>query len=190
MQTDSSIEDYCHRIYAGWNVGQKGKNNGAVLFVFKDDHKQRIEVGRGLEGPLPDSVCKDILDDTMAPKFQAGDFDGGLTAGVEAMIQATKGEFKGSGRTVNQDQNGSGNDTGGIGGGGVLLMIVGVVLFLVLGFFFPGSVQHSRAYPQSVPERRRPSAGPPSGAAVLRAGGGWSSGGGDSGAGGGASGSW
>lgn len=189
MQTDSSIEDYCHRIYAGWNVGQKGKNNGAVLFVFKDDHKQRIEVGRGLEGPLPDSVCKDILDDTMAPKFQAGDFDGGLTAGVEAMIQATKGEFKGSGRTVNQDQNGSGNDTGGIGGGGVLLMIVGVVLFLVLGFFFPG-LFNILGLILNLFLSGGGRGGTTFGGGGSSSGGGWLSGGGDSGAGGGASGSW
>ena len=138
MQTDSSIEDFCHRIYAGWGVGQKGKNNGAVLFVFKDDHKDHIETGRGLEGPLPDSVCEDILEDTMAPKFQAGDFDGAMTAGVEAMIQATKGEFKGNGRTANQDQNGGGGAGGGLSAAGVLLLVAGVVIFLVLGFFFPG----------------------------------------------------
>ena len=187
MQTDSSIEDYCHRIYAGWGVGQKGKNNGAVLFVFKDDHKQRIEVGRGLEGVLPDSVCKDIEQDVMAPKFRAGDFDGGLTAGVEAMIQASKGAYKGNGRTVDQDQNGGG---GGMSGGGVLLIVVAVVIFLVLGFFFPGLFNILGLILNLFLSGGGRGGTTFGGGSSSGGGGGWSSGGGDSGAGGGASGDW
>ncbi len=190
MQTDSSIEDFCHRIYAGWGVGQKGKNNGAVLFVFKDDHKQRIEVGRGLEGSLPDSVCKDIEQDVMAPKFRAGDFDGGLTAGVEEMIQRTKGEYQGNGRTANQDQNGYGNDSGGgLGGGGILLIVVGVVVFVVLGFFFPG-LFNVLGLILNLFLSGGGRGGMTFGGGSSSGGGGWSSGGGDSGAGGGASGDW
>ncbi len=189
MQTDSSIEDYCHRIYAGWGVGQKGKNNGAVLFVFKDDHKQRIEVGRGLEGVLPDSVCKDIEQDVMAPKFRAGDFDGGLTAGVEAMISASKGEYKGNGRTVYQDQNQNGAD-GGPGGGGLLLIVVAVVIFLVLGFFFPGLFNVLGLILNLFLAGGGRGGTTFGGGSSSGGGGGWSSGGGDSGAGGGASGDW
>jgi uncharacterized protein len=100
MQSDSSIEDYTVRVARAWKVGQKDQNNGAVLFVFIQDHKMFIQVGYGLEGVLPDALCKRIIDEQVAPRFKAGDYDGGLTAGVESIIAATKGEYKGTGATV------------------------------------------------------------------------------------------
>jgi uncharacterized protein len=100
MQTDSSIEDYTARVYRAWGVGLKDKNNGAVLFVFVQEHKMRIAPGYGLEGAMPDALCKRILDDEITPRFKQGDYDGGLSAGVTAMIAAAKGEYKGTGRTV------------------------------------------------------------------------------------------
>jgi uncharacterized protein len=100
MQSDSSIEDYTVRVARSWQVGQKNKNNGAVLFVFVQDHKLFLQVGYGLEGVLPDALCKRIIDEQITPRFKAGDFDGGLTAGVQAVIAATKGEYKGTGTTV------------------------------------------------------------------------------------------
>jgi uncharacterized protein len=59
-----------------------------------------LQVGYGLEGVLPDALCKRIIDEQITPQFKAGDFDGGLTAGVRAVIAATKGEYKGTGATV------------------------------------------------------------------------------------------
>ncbi len=100
MQSDSSIEDYTVRVARSWQVGQKNKNNGAVLFVFVQDHKMFLQVGYGLEGVLPDALCKRIIDEQITPRFKAGDFDGGLTAGVQAILAATKGEYKGTGRTA------------------------------------------------------------------------------------------
>src|SRR5512135_2889675 len=58
MQSDSSIEDYTVRVAQSWRVGQKGKDNGAVLFVFVQDRKMFIQVGYGLEGALPDALAK------------------------------------------------------------------------------------------------------------------------------------
>ena len=100
MQSDSSIDDYTVRVAQSWKVGQKNKNNGAVLFVFVQDHKMFLEVGYGLEGVLPDALCKRIIDEQIAPRFRAGDFAGGLTAGVQAILAAVKGEDKGNGMTV------------------------------------------------------------------------------------------
>ena len=100
MQSDSSIEDYTVRVARSWQVGQKNKNNGAVLFVFVQDHKMFLEVGYGLEGVLPDALCKRIIDEQITPRFKAGDFDGGLTAGVQAILAAAKGEYQGTGTTA------------------------------------------------------------------------------------------
>ena len=107
MLTDSSIEDYTVRVAQAWHVGQKGRNNGAVLFVFVREHKLFIQVGYGLEGALTDFLCHQIIANEITPRFKAGDFDGGLAAGVRAMIAATKGEYKGTGRTV-AEKNGKG----------------------------------------------------------------------------------
>ena len=83
-----------------WRAGAKGKNNGAVLFVFTDDRKMRIEVGYGLEGALPDAIAHRIQEEEILPRFRAGDYPGGIEAGVNAMIAATKGEYRGTGSTV------------------------------------------------------------------------------------------
>ena len=102
MESPSSIEDYVHRMFVAWKIGQKEKNNGVLLAVFVQDRKMRIEVGYGLEGALPDAIARRIIDDEIAPHFKRGDYSSGLTAGVAAILAATRGEYKGSGWTVDQ----------------------------------------------------------------------------------------
>src|SRR5262245_15820656 len=67
-ETDSSIEDYTVRIAQSWKVGQKGKDNGAVLFVFINDRKMFIQTGYGLEGALPDATAKMIIENEIKPR--------------------------------------------------------------------------------------------------------------------------
>jgi uncharacterized protein len=102
LPADAAIEDFTQDAFRAWKPGQKGRDNGAILFVFVKDRKMRIQTGYGLEGALPDAICKRIISDEMAPRFRAGDFAGGMTAAVDAMIAATRGEYKGTGRTVAQ----------------------------------------------------------------------------------------
>lgn len=99
MESDSSLEDYTVRVAQSWKAGQKGKNNGAVLFVFKNDRKLRIEVGYGLEPTLTDATCHAIIENILKPRFRQGNFDQGLSEAISAMIAATKGEYRGTGRT-------------------------------------------------------------------------------------------
>jgi uncharacterized protein len=127
METNSDIADYTQRIAQSWGVGQKGRRNGAVLFVFVDDHKMFIQVGYGLEGVLPDVTAFDITERHIKPKFRAGDYEGGLATGIDLICKAIKGEYQGSGQTVQeknvrQPQSGSGCS---------VLMFV-VILLLVL----------------------------------------------------------
>jgi uncharacterized protein len=100
MQSDSSVEDYTVRVAQSWKVGLKGKDNGAVLFIFASTHQLYIQVGYGLEGALPDATAKQIISNEIVPAFKRGDYDGGVTAGVNAILAATRGEYHGSGRTV------------------------------------------------------------------------------------------
>jgi uncharacterized protein len=121
MESDSSIEDYTVRVAQSWRVGQKAKNNGAVLFVFIQDRKMFLQVGYGLEGALPDALAKRIIENEIKPRFKNGDYDGGLSAGVAAILAATKGEYQGTGATA-----------GDQGQGG----LPGVVAVLVFAFVF------------------------------------------------------
>lgn len=127
MQSDSSVEDYTVRVARAWQVGQKDKNNGAVLFVFVQNHKLFIQVGYGLEGVLPDALCKRIIDEQITPRFKAGDFDGGLTAGVQSILAATKGEYKGNGATVAEHSHTLNN-----GNGQGLLPVIFLIIFVVV----------------------------------------------------------
>jgi uncharacterized protein len=185
MESDSSIEDYVNRMFRAWKIGQKQNNNGVLLAVFVQDRKMRIEVGYGLEGAIPDAIAKRIIDNEITPRFRNRDFDGGLSAGVNALIQAARGEYKGTGRTVAQTRGGSRFPWP--------LIVFGVIFFLIAASSF------RRSRRGTVYGRRRSSGWGPiiwtgggggwSGGGGGSSGGGFSGGGGSSG-GGGASGSW
>ncbi len=91
------IEDFGIKAADAWKIGQKGKDNGAIFIVAKQDRKMRIEVGRGLEGKLTDLMSGRIIDLVVKPRFKRGDYDGGFIAGVSAIIDTTRGEFKADG---------------------------------------------------------------------------------------------
>jgi uncharacterized protein len=184
MQSDSSIEDYTVRVARSWQVGQKGKNNGAVLFVFVQDHKMFLQVGYDLEAVLPDVLCKRIIDEQITPRFRTGDFNGGLTAGVQSILAATKGEYKGTGTTVAERLIHNRTDISHIVA--VLIFLGLIVLFLRGGSFLSGfscwTIGSSGSY-------RGWSGGGWGGSGGFGGGGGFSGGGGSFG-GGGAGGGW
>ena len=101
-----TLEDFTVRAAQKWGAGQKKEDNGAVLFVFTGDRKIRIEVGYGLEGAIPDATASRIINDEIVPRFRAGDFPGGIEAGATALMAAAKGEYKGTGRTVDEGRRG------------------------------------------------------------------------------------
>jgi uncharacterized protein len=84
----TSIEDYGYQLGRAWGIGQKEKNSGALLIVAPNERKVRIEVGYGLEGNLTDAVSKLIIENAILPRFKTGDFSGGITRGVDDIIQA------------------------------------------------------------------------------------------------------
>jgi uncharacterized protein len=82
------IEDWGAKAFQRWRVGRKGIDDGVVLFIFSDDHRLRIEVGYGLEGAIPDAVASRIINERMVPQIRAGDRDGAVRAGVDALTAA------------------------------------------------------------------------------------------------------
>ena len=86
-----SIEQYSIRVVEAWKLGQKGKDNGLLVLVAKDDRKVRVEVGYGLEGVIPDAIARQVIDGLITPRFKQGDFAGGLTAGVQQLAFLIEG---------------------------------------------------------------------------------------------------
>jgi len=184
----AALEDFTIRAAQSWRVGQKAKDNGAILFIFVADRKIRIEVGYGLEGAIPDAIAKRIIDDEIRPRFQQRDMEGGIVAGVNALMQAAQNEYRGTGTTRAQ-QRGPGRVTCGSGVG---LAIIVVILLSIMSRRLGGGTMYDRR------RRRYGYWGSPwinMGGWGGGSGGGWSGGGGFSGGGGrfgggGASGGW
>ena len=86
------IEQYGIRVFDAWKLGRKGVDDGAILLVAKNDHRVRIEVGRGLEGALTDITVGHIIADTITPHFKLGDYDGGIEAGIDQILAVVSGE--------------------------------------------------------------------------------------------------
>jgi uncharacterized protein len=82
------IEPYANELFRTWKLGEAKKNNGVLLLIAPKERKMRIEVGYGLEGTLTDAVSSIIIANAIAPRFKAGDFNGGLTRGVDDIITA------------------------------------------------------------------------------------------------------
>jgi len=165
-----TLESYSLQVLESWGIGQKGKDNGALLLIVKNDRKLRIEVGYGLEGRLTDLLSGRIIDTIISPKFKQGKFDEGVTNGVHAMMSAVKGEFK-----VTTKKKRSIHP-----------------LFIMLGFFLFSFI--ISRFNRSAGRRSRHHSihlgGGPGGFSGGGSSGGGFSGGGGSGGGGGASGGW
>jgi uncharacterized protein len=83
-----TVEDYGYQLGRAWGIGQKGKDNGALIIVAPTEHKTRIEVGYGLEGTLTDALTSTIINQAMLPAFKAGQYDKGVSDGTDAVLSA------------------------------------------------------------------------------------------------------
>jgi uncharacterized protein len=123
-----SLEETSYEIAQKNGIGQKGKDNGVLLFIAIDDRKLRIEVGYGLEGALPDALSGQIIRKEITPYFKQGKYYAGVNAGVDAIIKATKGEYTQDKETEKSKK------TVGIGICGLPILVI--VIFIFFGFFF------------------------------------------------------
>jgi uncharacterized protein len=124
MQTDSSIADYTQRVAQAWGVGQKERRNGVVLFVFVQDRKMFIQVGYGLEGAFPDITAFDITEYRIKPHFRNNDYEGGLALGIDSILKAVRGEYKGTGKTAAEGQGSSGAPS-------ILFFVIFIIVLIV-----------------------------------------------------------
>jgi uncharacterized protein len=127
------IEAFAIRVVDTWKLGQKGKDNGVLFVVARDERKVRIEVGRGLEGNLPDITCGTIIRKEVLPKFKAGDMDGGTIAGVEAILAAIRGAY-----TPEEETDAVEGFLAGLVGFMIFLSVVGI--FTIMGIIGQGFI--------------------------------------------------
>ena len=88
------IAEYAVELGRAWGIGNKENNNGVLLLVSKSDRKIHIATGYGIEGSLPDITASHIIDEQIKPNFRENDYYRGLDEGTDAIIAATKGEYK------------------------------------------------------------------------------------------------
>lgn len=80
------IEEYGYQLGRAWGIGDKERNDGALLIVAPNERKVRIEVGYGLEGILTDALSSVIIQQDILPRFRDNDYPGGIAAGTDALI--------------------------------------------------------------------------------------------------------
>jgi uncharacterized protein len=132
-----TIEQYGIRVAEQWKVGRKGVDDGAILLIAIKDKALRIEVGRGLEGVIPDAIAKRIIDEHIVPRFKKGEFADGIDVGVERMIKLVDGEplpppARGRASSGQFEEN--------MGWAALLLMIFSGLLRWLLGAFLGGVI--------------------------------------------------
>ena len=151
------IETYSIRVVEEWKLGQAKTDNGILLLISTGDRKVRIEVGQGLEGVLTDALSNRIIRNEIAPNFRRGDYEAGVVAAVDAIIKATKGEYKADNNLTSRGKRGGGTGAFGLIIFAVLAVFTYTALFAkgcagwgtygVLTpfyFFFPGFVLGSQ----------------------------------------------
>lgn len=114
------IDRYKVDLAHAWGIGQKGKDNGVLLLIAKDDRKVAIATGYGTEHLLTDALSNRIIDEVIVPKFKEGDFYGGIDAGTDAMIKALAGEYKNDGKSSDGD------------GAGFAVIVFLIVIFIII----------------------------------------------------------
>ncbi len=134
-----TIEQYSIRVADQWKLGRRGVDDGVLLLIAKQDRALRIEVGRGLEGVIPDAYGKRIVTDEIAPRFKQGDFSGGINAGVDRVIKLVDGEPLPAPAAVNRGASADFDIGSALIWGGVLVLFVGGLLRRIFGRFF-GSI--------------------------------------------------
>lgn len=126
---DETIEGFAIKVGDAWKIGQRDKGNGVMLILAQKERKIRIEVGTGLQGALPDITAGQIIRNVMAPHLKSGNFDAGISAGLDAIIAATKGEFKATpaDKKAAKKKKGPGYSLF------IILLLVGIVLVAAAG---------------------------------------------------------
>ena len=93
---NEDIFDFSHNLFRHWGIGSTERNEGLLIVYVADQRKIRFTTGYGLEGILPDAICKRIQAQYMLPHFRNGDTNQGMLEGVRAVVSVLDGSMKAS----------------------------------------------------------------------------------------------
>ena len=133
------IEQYSIRVAEAWKIGRKKVDDGLILVVAKADRTLRIEVGYGLEGAIPDSAAKRVIEELIVPRFRNGDYYGGIRDGVDQLIRMAEGEKLPPPAPVSGGARSGADPFQYLVPAIIFIVVVGSILKAVLGRF-PGSL--------------------------------------------------
>lgn len=118
------VKDYAQKLGEKWGVGQEKKNNGVIILAAIADRKITIQTGYGMEGVLPDAICKRIIEQEIKPAFKAGYYYEGFDRAINALIAYSKGEYKAEPKGKHKASSGQ-----------TLIIVLAIVFFIILSFF-------------------------------------------------------
>ena len=138
---DTDIKEYANRLFEKWEIGSKEYDNGILILMDLENRELWIEVGYGLEGPLPDSKVGRIIEDEMIPSFKENQYEKGILNGFNSIITVIEDEYNVDvGReNVNQNIYENYSEKNFFGVGNILpkiLIVIGVIVFLFIDFTF------------------------------------------------------
>lgn len=183
--------EMAYKIGQEWGVGDKRFNNGVVILIkpktATSGGKVFIATGYGVEGALPDALCRRIIENKLIPAFRTGDYEAGVWDALAVMMPILKGEYDAE-EYIEQDSEMGTED------------VIAIIFFLAIFFYILYWSSHGGGSSGSSSRNTGTWGGPPiiftggsdwGGSSRSGGfGGGWGGFGGGSFGGGGAGGSW
>jgi len=129
------ISDYGYQLGRAWGIGQAKLNNGILFIVAPGEHKTRVEVGYGLEPIVTDAFSSVVIQTQVLPRFRQGDFNGGVEAGANALIEQLSLDTSEAEKraAAAAQQHGQGD-----GGGGLAGLLITLAIFIFIARMFGG----------------------------------------------------
>ena len=121
------IADYAQKLYEAWGIGRKGKNNGILVLVAKQEKAARIQTGYGLEGAVPDAIAKRIISNTLVPAFRQNQYYAGFDRATDQLISLAKGEYKADPEDARPKSRREGS-----GSGPIFWLIIGILVLVFI----------------------------------------------------------
>ncbi len=128
-----SIEECAVKLFEDWKIGKKGKDNGVLLLISKNDRALRIEVGYGLEGSLTDAKCSEIIRNKIVPHFRRNDFNGGIDEGFINIVRIIAKEYNLDEKELSEDFSEKYSDDEVLAN--KIAAVVGILIILIIMFF-------------------------------------------------------
>ncbi|WP_433824759.1 TPM domain-containing protein [Actinoplanes sp. CA-015351] len=120
---DASIETWSTGLFNDWGVGKAGADNGILLVVAVEDHRVRLETGRGMAQRLDDATAATIIDTVITPRLTAENYSAGILNGLDE-VRRTLGHPVEPGNAL-ADLTGTGAGSDGAGSDGAESALLG-----------------------------------------------------------------